>query len=169
MSHAVGKIAGHALEGASERARPAWSTSHRPAEAPSHPRIVQSSSRVDPGAQSHPQPQTGVGGPGPEAQHSPQKVPRPSQPAGPSSALDCSHTDFQSPVPSRPRQRCLHTDTPVLCEGTATRRAPGRHATAGQGGASPGASGVAGAPCGVDVRRQAHATPSRENLFPENL
>lgn len=110
----MGKIAGHALGGASERARPAWRTSHRPAEAPSHPQIVQSSSRVDPGALSHPQPQTGVGGPGPKAQHSPQNAPPPSQPAGPSSALDCSHTDFQSPVPSRPRQRCLHTDTPVL-------------------------------------------------------
>ena len=67
----------------------------------------------------------------------PSKCPRPSQPAGPSSTLACSHSDFQSPVPSHLHQRCPHTDTPVLCEGTATRGAPGRHATTGQGGTSP--------------------------------
>ena len=48
-----------------------------------------------------------VGGHRPEAEHSPQNAPRPSQSAGQSSALAGSHTDFRSPVLSRP-----HTDMP---------------------------------------------------------
>lgn len=53
-----------------------------------------------------------VGSHRPEAEHSPQNAPHPLQSAGPSSALACSHTDFWSPVPSRPHQMHPHTDMP---------------------------------------------------------
>ena len=134
-------------------------------QGPFHPRIMQSSSGADLGALSCPQPQIGVGGPRPEAQHAPQNAPRPSQPAGPSSALACSHTDFQSPVPSHLHQGCPHTDTPVLCEGTATRRAPGRHATTGQGGTSPRGIGRGGSTRRTPSSRHS----STENRFPKYL
>lgn len=110
---------------------------------------------MDLGALSHPLNHRPGGRPWAQSPALPQNAPPPSQPAGSSSALDCSHTDFQSPVPSRPRQRCLHTDTPVL-----PGELLGGALTAGQGVCQP-PHWRARAPWQWTSDAQAHTTPGK--------
>lgn len=128
------------------RARPAWSTSHRPTGAPSHPQIMQSS-RGRTWAPSRPQPQARWAATGPK-------------PSTPLKMPPVLHSLRDRPLPwpvstrtfgalSRPthiRRACTQT-RPVLSEGTTARRAPGREDILGKGGASPrGIGSGAGAP-----------------------